>query len=138
MNCATSPLSKALLSFIFLLGLITSAQTPDQVQKITSTYNQAYLKDLAAQSLEKSTKEKQAAIEYAKARNLPISYTTKEGSFVDLQRVLPDGTLIYYTTFNVNAAKSTRTNHINIGGSTGFNLDGQNMTAHVWDGGILE
>src|SRR5690554_664548 len=135
MNNTTSLLSKALLGLALFFGLITSAQTPDQVQKITSTYNQAYLQDLAAQSLEKSTKEKQAAIEYAKARNLPISYTTKEGSFVDLQRVLPDGTLIYYTTFNVDAAKSTRTNHINIGGSTGYNLDGQNMTAHVWDGG---
>jgi len=49
--------------------------------------------------------------------------------------VLPDGTLIYNTTLNSDAAISTRTNHINIGGSTGFDLDGQNMVAYVWDGG---
>src|SRR5690606_13088119 len=54
----------------------------------------------------------------------------------ELQKILPDGSLIYYTTFNVNAAKSTRTNHLNSGGSLGLNLMGHNMTAHVWDGGL--
>lgn len=69
------------------------------------------------------------------ARNLPISYTDDTGSFLELQEVTSDGILIYYKTNNVNAALSTRTNHHNIGGLTGYNLDGQNMVAYVWDGG---
>ena len=52
-----------------------------------------------------------------------------------LRKVLPDGTILYYRTHNKNAAISTRTNHINSGGITGFDVDGQNMTAYVWDAG---
>ncbi len=48
---------------------------------------------------------------------------------------MPDGTLIYYQTHNVDAAKSIRTNHLNTGGSLGYKLDGQNMIAYVWDAG---
>ncbi|PKP25738.1 MAG: peptidase S8, partial [Bacteroidetes bacterium HGW-Bacteroidetes-2] len=111
------------------------AQTPEQSRKITSNYNTNYLKLLSADFLEKSQSEKASAVAYAKAYNLPITKTLEDGGFAEVQRVLPDGTLIYYRTNNVNAAKSTRVNHLNIGGSTGLNLDGQNMIAYVWDGG---
>lgn len=120
---------------LMFFSTLASAQTPEQAKKITASYDQAYLRDLAAKSLEESTKKKKAAIEFAKARNIPVAYTTKEGSYVELQEVLPDGTLLYNTTYNADAANSTRTNHLNIGGSTGYNLEGQNMTAYVWDGG---
>ncbi len=116
-------------------SLFLSAQTDEQAQKITSSYDKGYLANLAAQSLEKSQAEKKAAISYAQARNIPITYTTKEGAFAELQRLLPDGTLLYYTTNNVDASKSTRANHLNTGGSTGYGLDGQNMIAYVWDAG---
>ena len=59
----------------------------------------------------------------------------EDGGFAELQRIDSDGSLIYYRTFNVAAARSTRTNHLNIGGSLGLSLDGQNMIAYVWDGG---
>ncbi len=50
-------------------------------------------------------------------------------------RLSPEGLPIYYSTNNVDAAKSTRTNHLNTGGSLGLNLNGQGMTVRVWDGG---
>ncbi|WP_333667209.1 S8 family serine peptidase, partial [Flavobacterium sp.] len=49
----------------------------------------------------------------------------------------PDGHPIYYTTDNANAAKSTRANHLNTGGSLGLDLNGQGMIARVWDGGTV-
>ncbi len=127
--------TKLLALNLMLFGLFAFAQTPSQLQKITASYNKTYLQDLAAQSLDRSTAEKNHAIQFATARNIPISFTTKEGDYAELQKVLPDGTLIYYLTNNADAAISTRVNHLNIGGSTGYNLDGQNMTAYVWDGG---
>src|SRR5690625_5133286 len=127
--------SRFILACFILFSVGVNAQTPEQARKITASYNKSYLENLAAESLEKSAREKKEAVEYANARNIPISYTTEEGAFLSLQKVLSDGTLIYNTTFNIDAAKSTRTDHLNIGGSTGFNLEGQNMTAHVWDGG---
>ncbi len=131
-----TPLVTRLLVWSFMFfGLFASAQTEAETQKITASYDKAYLQDLAAQALEKSTREKKEAVAYAQARNIPITYTTKDGAYAELQKVLPDGTLIYYQTDNKDAARSTRVNHLNTGGSTGYNLDGQNMIAYVWDGG---
>lgn len=135
MKNSTFPLSNFLLSCFLFLAINTIAQTPEQAKKITASYNISYLQDFATKSLEKSTQERKEAIDYAEARNIPVSYTTEEGAFVALQKVMPDGALIYYTTNNVDAAKSTRADHLNIGGSTGYDLDGQNMIAYVWDGG---
>lgn len=131
----TPPVTSFLVLSLMFFSLFAFAQTEEEAQKITAFYDKAYLQDLAAKSLEASTREKKEAIEYARARNIPISYTTKDSAYAELQRVLPDGTLIYFQTNNVAAAKSTRVNHINTGGSTGYNLDGQNMIAYVWDGG---
>ncbi len=128
-------MTRLLALHLMLFSLFAAAQTPKQLQEITATYNKAYLQNLATQSLEQSKTDKAQAILYATARNIPLTYTTKEGGFAELQKVLPDGTLIYFQTNNADAAKSTRVNHINTGGSTGFNLDGQNMTSYVWDGG---
>ena len=50
-------------------------------------------------------------------------------------KLTPEGLPIYYYTTNVDAAKSTRTNHLNTNGSLGLNLNGQGMTVRVWDGG---
>lgn len=127
--------SKAILCLTIFYGFIAAAQTPDQLSKITSSYNKQYLVELSERSLRKSLAEKNAAIEYARTRNIPISYTTKDSVYAELQKVMPDGTLIYNQTNNVDASKSTRTNHLNIGGSTGYNLEGQNMVAYVWDAG---
>lgn len=127
--------SKLILTCFILFTVGVNAQTLEQARKVTASYNTSYLKNLATESLEKSAREKREAMKYAQSRNIPISYTTNEGSFVALQKVLLDGTLIYNTTHNADAAKSTRVNHLNIGGSTGFDLEGQNMVAHVWDYG---
>ena len=128
--------STKLTTFVLMfLGLFSSAQTPQQIQKITSLYDKTYLQELANQSLQKSEKEKKAALAYAQLRNIPVSYTTEDGTYVELQQILPDGTPIYYETHNAEAARSTRTDHLNNGGSTGYNLNGENMSAYVWDGG---
>src|SRR5690554_2802481 len=120
---------------ISIISLNLYGQTPIEKNKIISSYNHSYLSDFASKALEESERKKNHAVNYVQARNLPISYTDDTGSFLELQEVTSDGILIYYKTNNVNAALSTRTNHLNIGGSTGYDLDGQNMIAYVWDGG---
>jgi chitodextrinase len=129
-----------LTSFVLIalmMGVLNSfGQTRQQQQVITSRYDLLRLSNLQQQYQQKATIEKQEAIQYAAQKGIPVKLTLDDGGLAELQRIDADGSLIYYRTFNVAAAKSTRTNHLNIGGSTGYNLDGQNMTAHIWDGGL--
>jgi len=118
-----------------LFSFSTSGQTQKEKTQITSRYNSAEIDKLQRQFSADALKKRQEALQAAKQNDWPI-IIEENGTYAELQRLAPDGSPIYYTTFNVDAARSTRTDHLNIGGSLGLSLDGQNMTAHVWDGGL--
>ncbi len=126
-----------LFAIVAILTLSTSltAQTTNQRKAIQQQSNTDKLKQLAKTSNEKAIQSKKEAIAVATSNGWDIQVYGDDGSFSELQSIAADGSPIYYTTYNTDAAASTRTNHLNIGGSLGLNLDGQNMTAHVWDGG---
>lgn len=129
-------LTATVLSLVFATAMNTFGQTRQQQEVITSRYDQQSLSELQSRFQGKATLEKQAVLLYAQQKGIPVKMTLDDGGYAELQRIDPDGSLIYYRTMNVAAARSTRTNHVNNGGSTGYNLDGQNMIAHVWDGGL--
>lgn len=115
--------------------LFALAQTPQEVRTIIKDYDVSLLQEMADRFTDRAEREKAEAVALAQQRGLEVRMTLEDGGVAELMRVLPDGTLIYYRTDNVDAARSTRANHLNIGGSLGLNLDGQNMIAGVWDGG---
>ncbi|WP_299105860.1 GEVED domain-containing protein [uncultured Tenacibaculum sp.] len=117
------------------LSFQAQAQNKQEVDQIRSKYNLTKLQSMKQDFARKASKEKQQALQIAQQRGWKTTFTTKDGRMMELQRVV-DGKPIYYTTYNVDAAKSTRTDHLNSGGSLGLNLMGQGMTAYVWDGGI--
>ncbi len=128
--------SKILLSLLLLLNIsLVFSQTKEQKDKITSDYNISHLDDLSILFKDKAKSSKLEALALAKKNNWRVRYE-EEGRFFELMRVSSIGTPIYYTTFNVNAAISTRANFLHNGGGLGLNLEGQNMTAHVWDAGL--
>ncbi|WP_299128317.1 S8 family serine peptidase [uncultured Winogradskyella sp.] len=51
---------------------------------------------------------------------------------------LIDGKPIYKTLYNDQSAVATGTNHLQVGGSLGLDLDGSNITIGIWDGGPVE
>ena len=104
-------------------------------KKIRSKYDLVKLQKMEQKFQKNALTEKQQALQIAKQKGWETKFTTKNGNLVELQKVV-NGKPIYYTTFNADAAKSTRTTYLNSGGSLGLNLDGQNMKAYVWDGGI--
>ncbi len=119
----------------FSLNSQVQAQTKSEVDQIRKGYNLTKLENLRQSLQQKASEEKQKALLLAQQNGWQTKFTTKDGSLVELQKVV-DGKPIYYTTFNAAAAKSTRADHLNSGGSLGLSLNGQNLTAHVWDGGI--
>ena len=129
-------LSKLLILGVFLVSAFNlSAQKQEELKKISGKYNQEKLTALKNSFQQKAFSEKKQSLIIAKQRGWKTKFTTSDGRLLELQRVV-NGKPIYYTTFNVDAATSTRTDHLNAGGSLGLNLMGQNMTAHVWDGGL--
>jgi subtilisin-like proprotein convertase family protein len=125
----------ALLFSIFLVCSTIFGQSNEDIQKITATYDLTKLKEKEAYYSKKAREEKEKAIAVALANNWPI-YTAKEdGSISELMKLSPEGLPIYYSTDNVASARSTRTNHLNTGGTLGLNLNGQGMTVREWDGG---
>lgn len=118
-----------------VLGILVSAtsfaQNKKQIAEITSSYDLNKIKKLQAQYAKKAVVEKQKAITAAQKNNWPVFKKSPDGSNEELMKLTPDGFPIYYSTSNINAAKSTRADLLN---ST-YNLLGQDMTARVWDGG---
>ena len=127
--------SLVLASVVFGLNFQAQAQDEREVEQIRSKYDLAKLQKMKGNFQQIAKTEKEQANRIAKQKGWETTITTKDGRYMELQRVV-NGKPIYYTTFNVDASKSTRTNHLNSGGSLGLNLMGQGMTAYVWDGGI--
>ncbi|TCP27860.1 putative secreted protein (Por secretion system target) [Tenacibaculum skagerrakense] len=110
------------------------AQSNEQIQKIRSEYDLVKLETLQKNLKTKENLQKKEAMRIAQQKGWKTTIKKEDGTFMELQKVV-NGQPIYYTTFNVDAARSTRTNHLHSGGSLGLNLMGQGMTANVWDGG---
>ncbi len=131
---------KYLLSRVVLAGALfglsfqMNAQNLKEKEKIRSQYDLQQLETIQQRLEEKGKTERRQASIIARQKGWKERITLKDGRMLELQRVV-DGKPIYYTTFNVDAARSTRTNHLNSGGSLGLSLMGQGMTAYVWDGG---
>ncbi|WP_438710505.1 GEVED domain-containing protein [Aquimarina muelleri] len=124
-------------AMVFLSGGIY-AQTPQQKAQILQQSNLSELNQLQTTFTNQAKLQKEEAIQIAKRNGWQVKMNTANGGFAELQRVITvdNKTIpIYYSTSNVAAAKSTRANHLHTGGSLSLNLNGQNMTAYVWDGG---
>lgn len=125
------------MCFFILFASFSFAQTKDDIPKIIKKYDIEKIKTRSVffEKLEKQ--EKEEAIKVAKIEGWPIIVEKVDGTFEELMKLTPDGYPVYYSNTNVNAAKSTRANHLNSGGSLGLNLNGQGMVARVWDGGTV-
>lgn len=109
-------------------------QSPSDVKDIISHYDLNKIKEKEIYYRKKAETEKQKAITVARLNNWPLVIENENGSKSELMKLTADGYPIYYTTDNVNAAKSTRVNFLHNAGGMGLNLEGQGMTVREWDG----
>lgn len=126
----------SIFSLMLLFTVSLFAQTKQQKQEFTKNYNQETLQEMAKEYDAMQTANLEKARALAKIHNWPLQYTDEYGTFYQLIKVSEPNTPIYYKTFNKNAARSSRAVFLHNGGGMGLNVEGQNMTAHVWDGGV--
>lgn len=99
--------------------------------------NHQELQRLSAEWQKISLENKAQAEIFARMNNLPLKEEYADGTIMELQ-FIEGGVPFYYRTDNVNAALTTRTNHLHPGGSLGLNLDGTGYTGlGEWDGGAV-
>ncbi|MFM2135002.1 MAG: hypothetical protein RL021_402, partial [Bacteroidota bacterium] len=132
MNTYRSLFAVILLS---VLARVVAAQTEDQRRVITRDYDKAGLLRLSESAAKEAFDAKKAALDFARLRNIPVLLDLPDGGKAELMFLDPAGKPVYYATDNAAAAITTRANLLNTGGSTGLNLDGQNMVAYIWDAG---
>lgn len=131
-------MKKIYFPVLFLLGILSAnAQTPEDVREIVSHYDLAKINQLQTYYKKLQASEKAKAEAAAKVNGWPIIIDNPDGSRAELMKLSPDGYPMYYATDNVAAARSTRTNFLHSGGGMGLNLNGENMTVRVWDGGAV-
>ncbi len=109
--------------FLFSFFLFSQQKNKQNLLNLSNNFNIDYLK------------QKKKIFQFAVDKNLPI-FIHKDSSFKELVRILDDGTPIYFTTYNFAASISSRANTLRTGGILGLNINGESMTAYVWDGGV--
>lgn len=125
---------KFALIFVLFFQILTYAQNETSRKKIVAETNVAELYKMADYYAALFQKQKAEAFLVAKQKGWKTITHTKSGGMTELMRI-ENGLPIYYTTDNNGAGITTRTNKLHTGGSLGLNLDGQNMTIGIWDGG---
>lgn len=125
----------SLLGCLLLIPLF-NAQTVEDRRKIASLSNHIDNKRLLNSFLKEDLERKIRLENYLK-QNPEVNKITKFGEIgiQELIDVLPNGEKIYAKTANFGASITARADRLYNGASLGINIQGQNMTAAVWDGG---
>ena len=99
--------------------------------------NKTALLEHAARASSEFQQKKAAALIYAEKNNIPV-IIENDSIYMELMSIDDGGIPQYYITNNVISAASISTDKVNTGGGYGYSLDGNGMTAHLWDaGGVL-
>lgn len=114
----------------------TDAQTPSQRQNLIIRDNLSQLDQIKTQIRSDQNNKRTEALRLASENGWKIK-KNRNGRLVELQKVSTDGTPLYYTTYNLNAAQSSGASSLWSGGSSGLNLNGEAMTLGIWDGAAV-
>ncbi len=129
-----------LLFGVFSVSAQIRKQEPNkyskQISEIVASYDQAQFSKTYTELSDSRTLRKSEARSYAILHDIPLRYEDDKGTLFELQFIAEDGIPIYFQTFNSNAAISTRANYLNTSGGLGLDLNGDDLTAHIWDGGL--
>lgn len=100
--------------------------------------NYVELKRIANAAQSRAFSEKLLALATVKKMGRPARMINpRTGQIVEVMRLDDNGQPLYFTTFNANAAKTTRANRVFAGGGAGLSLTGSGVKLGIWDGGTV-
>lgn len=128
-----------LLFTVVFLGIHSTSFAQNTTQKtiVQSNTNRNVLIEKAKEFRQKQQLSKQQAIALATQKKWIIKSDSSQENTLTLQGLSTTGHPIYYTTFNLDAAKTISTDKVWPGSGLNLNLDGQGMLIGEWDGGPI-
>lgn len=126
---------KKILIYLFILLFAMPLFAQRDKSLILKNTNVVKLDSLSKVWRAKAEREKATAIIKAKEMGWPIRKEMSDGRVIELMKLDKRGEPIYYTTNNVDAATTTRTDRLHSGGGAGLDLEGDGMTIGEWDEG---
>ncbi|MFY0652344.1 MAG: S8 family serine peptidase [Cyclobacteriaceae bacterium] len=122
------------LVFFLLLAWQGRAQNKVQQNELVRLQGNTILLKTAEKMQSKRRLQKEQAIQWAEKEGWEIKKISTDGRYKELQKITAYGTPLYYSTYNTDAANSSRASSLWTGGSTGLNLNGESMVIGAWDG----
>jgi len=121
-----------LIFFSFqLLSTSVSAQTDVERQLIAKSYNIDKINELKKELRDKELIRQNRIVDYLKSNTKKRRIKTENQSSIIYDIV--NGQPVYKTSYNIDAAKATNTKELHPGGTTGFDLEGENMIMGLWE-----
>lgn len=122
--------------FLLLCPFFLIAQTPEQLSEVIRNTDLVSLQQLSAEFDFEFQQRQQRIDQFLQTNsNIQRKYI-EEGVEYEIFDI-SDNTPVYSHTTNRGAAITARANRLYDGGPIGLNVQGQGMTAYVWDGGIV-
>ena len=126
--------------YIFLGMWFSSAAQHDHARDPVApidVHNRVFLQQLSDSLHLAYWPLRERSLEKARELGLPIDFITREGVRYSLQ-FIEDGLPFYNRTFNDIGAITTATNQVHPGGQMRLFLTGSDLTAGIWDGGMVD
>lgn len=116
---------------------VSLAQTQQERAKITKDYNLSKTAVLAQEVHSITNKNLDKALRLAKRYDWPLTVEYKDGGFGELVGVFEDDSPLYYRTYNKGGVSTIHADAVHTGGTSGLDLNGEDMIVGVWDGGLM-
>nr|NQU89768.1 S8 family serine peptidase [Bacteroidota bacterium] len=135
---APGSISKTQIIVLFVAFLFISMNGQTQNKRNQSDEERkASLVEMADRYSQNFHEKKSIADSIAREKDWIIRKEMTSGQIIELQYIDKYGIPQYNSTHNLNAARTTGTNQLWAGGTTGLNLDGSGFTLGEWDGGAV-
>lgn len=124
---------KSFQRLIFTVCLALVYQLSEAQYRIMKTQTKQRLKELSGIYHINYQNQKKFALEFARENKIPLVIKLADGSLMALEFISPNGHPNYIKNFNIEAAITTSTDHIQSGGNLGLSLTGSGLLVGVWE-----